>query len=78
MEKIKLASRGVDNYLVPIDNNTYKLQTEFNYRVGFKGDTPNECTFIDPAGGPFITVGDKIANRKVKAIYSNGLIKFEE
>lgn len=78
--EIKLKSRyKIDNRLVQIEGESlkYKLKTEFNYRVGIKDDTTKECTFIDPAGGPFISIGDEIEGHKVKTIYQDGIIEFE-
>lgn len=39
-------------------------------RVGGDGSA-NDIQFIDPSGGPFIEVGDKIANKTVAAIIPN-------
>lgn len=77
---IKLNSRGgTNNKLVQINGESlkYKLETEFCYRVGFKDDSMKECSFIDPSGGPFITIGSVIEGHKVKAIYESGIIEFE-
>lgn len=78
--EIKLKSRGgIDNRLVQVDGEPlkFKLKTEFNYRVGFKEDTDEEYSFIDPSGGPFITVGSEINGHIVKAIHKGGIIEFE-
>ena len=78
--EIQLNSRGgIDNKLVQMEDNPlrFKLKTEFNYRIGFKDDSKKECTFIDPSGGPFITVGSEIEGYIVKAIYRGGIIEFE-
>lgn len=77
--EIKLNSRyGFDNKLVQLEEGSlkFKLKTDYNYRVGFK-DNPEECSFIDPNGGPFIEIGNEIEGHKVKAIYSNGIVEFE-
>lgn len=79
-KKIQLKSRGgLDNKLVQVEGEPlkFKLETDYNYRIGFKDNNIEECTFIDPAGGPFITVGSEIEGHKVKAIYGNGIIEFE-
>ena len=76
--EIQLNSRyGIDNRLVQVEGEPlkYKLKTDLNYRVGFNDN--KEYTFIDPAGGPFITIGSVIEGHKVKAIYENGVIEFE-
>lgn len=78
--EIQLNSRGgIDNRLIQIEGEPlkFKLKTEFNYRVGFNDDGSSECTFIDPAGGPFISIGNKIEGHIVKAIYGDGIIEFE-
>lgn len=74
---INLQSR-MNNKLIQIDNTMkYKLDTEFGYRIGFNNNS-EECTFIDPAGGPFIRVGTNIDGLIVKAIYPEGIIEFEQ
>lgn len=78
--EIQLNSRGnIDNRLVQVEGEPlkYQLKTEFNYRVGFRDENIDECTFIDPAGGPFITVGSEIDGHIVKAIHKSGIIEFE-
>lgn len=52
------------------------------YRVGYKGDPDTkEYNFIDPSGGPFISVGTYLeeANATVKSIRCNehGCIEIE-
>lgn len=76
--EIQLNSRyNTDNRLIQIEGSPlkYKLKTDYNYRIGFEN---NKCTFIDPSGGPFITIGSEIEGHVVKAIYDNGIIEFEE
>lgn len=78
--EIRLDSRGnIDNRLVQVEGEPlkYQLKTEFNYRVGFRDENIDECTFIDPAGGPFIAVGSEIDGHTVKAIHKSGIIEFE-
>lgn len=78
--EIQLKSRGgIDNRLVQIEGEPlkFRLETEFNYRVGFRDESTNECTFIDTAGGPFIVVGSEIDGHIVKAIYKDGTVEFE-
>lgn len=77
--EIKLNSRGnLNNRLVQVEGEPlkYQLKTDFNYRVGFK-DNIDEITFIDPAGGPFISIGDDIEGHRVKSIHQNGIIEFD-
>lgn len=70
-----------DNRLVQIGDESskiYKLVTESEYyRCGLIEGNPKELSFIDPAGGPFITKGTNISNNIVKTIYADGTIEFE-
>lgn len=60
MEKIKLNSRWGDNYLEPLGDNKYKLHSELDHiRLGFKEDL-KVITFVDPPGGPFLSVGSSL------------------
>lgn len=60
MKNIKLNTRGDNNYLEYIEDNKYKLVSEYPYiRVMFK-DNPDNITAIDPPSGPFIQVGNKL------------------
>lgn len=80
LKELQLNSRyGVNNRLIQVESDPlkYKLNSEYNYRVGFNPESPDKLTFIDPEGGPFITVGSKIEGHKVKAIYNGGIIEFE-
>ena len=73
------SSGGIDNRLIQIEGKPlhYRLKTEFNYRTGFKDESTKECYFIDPAGGPFITIGSEIEGHVVKAILIDGTVVFE-
>lgn len=77
--EIQLHSRGgIDNRLVRVggeDSTKYKLKTPLSYRAGFTDD--GGYTFIDPSGGPFMTVGTEIDGYKIKGIYEGAIIEFE-
>lgn len=76
--EIKLKSRdGTDNRLIQVGPLKYQLVTPFSYRIGYTDDTMQECSFIDPSGGPLISVGSEIEGHRVKAI-CNGIIEFED
>ena len=78
--EIQLNSRGgIDNRLVQVEGEPLKfeLRTNYNYRVGIIDKNSEEYSFIDPAGGPFITVGSEIEGHEVKAIYKDGTIEFK-
>lgn len=77
--EIQLHSRGnIDNRLVQVEGNKYRLETSFNYRTGYKDYPEGEITFIDPAGGPFMTVGSVIEGHKIKALHKGSIIEFED
>jgi hypothetical protein len=79
--EILLNSRyGEDNRLIREGSEgslRYKLQTRFNYRAGIIEDNPDEYSFIDPSGGPYITIGSEIDGHIVKSIHKGGIIEFE-
>lgn len=78
--EIQLNSRdGTNNKLVQIEGEPlkFKLEIKYYYRVSLKGNGEEGYTFIDPAGGPFITIGDEIEGHVVKAIHNGGVIEFE-
>lgn len=77
---IKLYSRYEPKYLYKVSDNPlqYELKTLEYLRIGFKEGSDNECTFIDPSGGPMLSLGDKIEGLIIKNIYSNGIIEFEK
>lgn len=82
MKNIKLNTRGDNNYLEYIEDNKYKLVSEYPYiRVLFKDNFDNIYA-VDPPSGPFIQVGNKL-NEVGKIVESitrdNGfIIKFKE
>lgn len=86
--KIKLNSRGDNNYLVNMlnrdgtESKAYRLELENSYvRVGYTG---NNRRFIDPSGGPMISVGEVLPEigKEVESItYNSGygyVITFKE
>lgn len=77
--EIKLKSRdGTDNRLIQTEEpNKFKLKTDYDYWVSITNEDTGECKFIDPSGGPLITIGSEIEGHKVQTIYSNGIIEFE-
>lgn len=80
--EIQLNSRyGEDNRLIRVggeDSLKFKLEIHHPYRVGFNDNNgKEEITFIDPSGGPFITVGSEIEGHIVKALHEGGIIEFE-
>lgn len=54
-------------------DNVYNVNFDFSYRVGYDTDPKVDPWFVDPSGGPFISVGYKTANVEViKLFYDNG------
>ena len=70
---IQLPNRyGDKNYLEEIEPNLFKviLESPDYIRAGFEKD--NSIAFIDPAGGPMISVGEEyITGKIIKNIFSN-------
>lgn len=60
---IKLHSRyGEKNWLEHYRDKTYILHSETDHiRVGYQDADMQEIEFVDPPGGPFMSVGDKVA-----------------
>lgn len=65
---IKLYNRyGDDVHLEPISENKYILKCSGEYaRAGY--DENHNYSFIDPPGGPFISIGKEIEGMKVSKI----------
>ena len=58
---------GESNYLRKIEKNKYKYEGETDYlRIGYKDDSKNEYQFIDPSGGPFLSIGSEVFGIKGK------------
>lgn len=71
MDKIELKSRYGDTHILEkIEDKKYKFLPSDNYmRCGLTEDK-NKYHFVDPSGGPFISVGSILpeVNSKVKDI----------
>ena len=80
LEVIKLISRykDVDSKLIQIENKEYLLRTNGEY-IRIIGENPMILTSIDLEGGPMISIGDTIQNKKVKNIkqIKSFIIEFE-
>lgn len=71
MEKIELKSRYGDIHILEkIEDKKYKFLPSDNYMRCGLTDDKNKYHFVDPSGGPFISVGNKLeeANAVVKSI----------
>ena len=60
--RVKLHSRDrVDNWLVHYKDTTYLLQSELDYiRVGYMNSDHDIIAFVDPPGGPMMSVGNTV------------------
>lgn len=59
-----------------VNDNTYTIKGDLNYwrfggKEGQSGIDENDLGFVDPSGGPFISIGYMIEGRSVKRISSN-------
>ena len=77
-EIIKLESRykDVDSKLIQVENNKYLLETNSEY-IRIDRDDNKIWYSIDLEGGPMISIGDTIQDKKVKSIKSQYVIEFE-
>lgn len=75
--KIDLTSRNryrEEVYLQQIkDTNYYSLVCPYTYRI--IGENPIQA--IDPSGGPFLSVGDLVGNKKIVNISRDGILELE-
>lgn len=77
---IKLPNRYRENvYLEQVHDNIYKLELPDPYcRIGIDNDNPNEYTFVDPSGGPFISVGGELYDYQTRDVYKCEKIYWEK
>ena len=74
MKTIKLPNRyGLSILLEYIKDNDWKLKIPPKNPYRIIGDNVN-IRAVDPPGGPFIAVGDKIENKIVVNISNDGLL----
>lgn len=59
---IKLSNRYKDkNYLRQIGDKEYKYEGDLEYiRIGYSTKDKYKIEFIDPSGGPFLSVGSEV------------------
>ncbi len=62
---------GVEYSFELVDHNTYILVGKFDPygRFGVNPDDNTQLTFVDPSGGPYIAVGNKIYNKLITQIF---------
>ena len=78
METIKLPARyGYLHTLEYIGNNLWQfvpdLRSAGTYRL--IGEYPDNIKALDPEGGPFMSIGDKIEDYTIKSIHKNGIFE---
>lgn len=68
-DKIKLPNRYNEGvYLEKVRDNKYKLICETYLRIGIINNNDDQYSFIDPSGGPMISIGSKLPVGTVKSI----------
>lgn len=79
METIILTSRYNDKYkLLKVEDKKYKVDPSMgSFRAGLIPNDSNHYSFIDPSGGPFLAVGDKVPEANNAIIKSIKVIKGE-
>ena len=81
---IKLSNRYKDkNYLRQIGDKEYKYEGNLEYlRIGYSTDDKYKIEFIDPSGGPFLSVGSEIFGiegkiKEINNVDNDYILKFE-
>lgn len=74
---------GVEYHFEPVNENTYTIVGNFDQywrfggREGQESVNRNDLGFVDPSGGPFISIGTKIEGREITRIYyEDGQLRF--
>ena len=77
-EVIKLESRykDINSDLIQIEDNKYLLNTNSEY-IRLSRAENRTIYSIDLEGGPMISIGDTIQDKKIKSIKSQYVIEFE-
>lgn len=78
MEIIKLPARyGYTHELTHIKDNLWLFNPDPKSAGYYRliGNYPNDIKALDPDGGPFLSVGDKIKNYTIKSINSGGIFE---
>ena len=68
---------GDEYYFEKVSDNVYVIKGDLKYwryggKEGQQSVDDNDLGFVDPSGGPFITMGYGIDGRKVKRISATG------
>lgn len=68
-DKVKLPNRYNERvYLERVGDNKYKLICWTYLRIGIINNNDDQYSFVDPCGGPMISVGSKLPVGTVKSI----------
>lgn len=65
---------GNEYHFEKVDDNTYTIEGDLEYwryggKEGGREVDANDLGFVDPSGGPFISIGYEIEGKKVKRIF---------
>lgn len=70
--KVKLPNRYNERvYLEKIEDRKYKLICGTYLRIGIINNNDDQYSFVDPCGGPMISIGSKLPVGVVKSIGRN-------
>ena len=74
---IKLYNRYGDNiYLENLENNKWVLRGGDDYYRVIFDKSPDDIKAVDPSGGPFLSVGDKVEGKEIIEIVQISKIGF--
>jgi hypothetical protein len=74
---------GNEYEFIKVADNSYKIEGDLSYwrfggKEGEQGVNSSDLGFVDPSGGPFISIGYEIEGRKVKRISNEPSVIFFE
>lgn len=78
MEDIDLTSKnryGESVILKYIEDDKYRLVTEFPYRIIYEND--GSVSAVDPSGGPFLNIGSIVQNKEIIRISQTGILNLK-
>lgn len=75
---ILLARYGYKHYLKHVQDKIWSLEPDPKSSGYFRIiGNPGDIVAIDPDGGPFLSVGDKVGDYHIKSITLSGLLELE-
>lgn len=72
-----------ENYLRQIGDKEYKYEGDTEYlRIGYSTEDKHKIEYIDPSGGPFLSVGSEVFGiegkiTEIKEVDKDFILKFE-